>query len=284
MILKILTNEKKTIIIKVISILKHFIVSNRNSLISLFQALIAISDTDLSFDIIENILLILDMLYSQQILNLDEYQIAISFLLKKQNIIPLDSVNHINEDFLISKPRHDINTDHQIELLKKKNKSLEEKHQNLVIENQKLKDEIKISNKSSNKTNSSQNNEIFNEMIQQSKIEPNLRVYSKKFYDIMTVAFIIGGSCYRLLQKYLPIPNERNIRKKFSPILDKISNNLTNELNCDVILSDLNLKQPKNDPLYVTLAIDTAKFKNIEGKSILKSLPNLKYIQKDKIY
>lgn len=242
MILKILTNEKKTIIIKVNSILKHFIVSNRNSLISLFQALIAISNTDLSFDIIENILLILHMLYSQQILNLGEYQIAISFLLKKQNIIPLDSVNHINEDFLISKPRYDVNTDHQIELLKKKNKSLEEKYQNLVIENQKLKDELKISNKSSNKTNSSQDNEIFNEMIQQSKIEPNLRVYSKKFYDIMTVAFIIGGSCYRLLQKYLPIPNERNIRKKFSPILDKISNNLTNELNCDVILSDLNLK------------------------------------------
>lgn len=38
MILKIITNEKKNIIIKIISILKYFISSNKSSLISLFQA------------------------------------------------------------------------------------------------------------------------------------------------------------------------------------------------------------------------------------------------------
>lgn len=224
------------------------------------------------------------MLYSLKVLNYDEYQLAVDFLLKKQKTIPLDSVKNIDDDFLVSKPRYDVNADHQIELLKRKNEILEEKYQNLVIENQKIKDELKLFNKPSNETKTSQNNEIFNEMIKQSKIEPNLRVYSKHFYDIMTVAFIIGGPCHRLLQKYLPIPHERNIRKKFSPILQKISNNLTNEFNCDAIIKDLNLKQPKNDPLYVTLAIDAAKFKNIEGKSILKSLPNLNYIQENKIY
>lgn len=283
MILKIITNEKKNIIIQIISILKYFILSNQSSLISLFQALVEISNSDLSIDIIENILLILQMLYSLKALNFDGYQLAVDFLLKNQNSIPIDSVKNINDDFLISKPRYDVNTNHQIELLKRKNEILEEKYQNLIIENRKLKDEKSLFNKS-NESKSFQNNKIFDEMIQQSKIEPNLRVYSKHFYDLMTVAFIIGSPCYRLLQKYLPIPHERNIRKKFSPVLQRISNNLTNEFNCDEILKDLNLKQPKNDPLYVTLAIDAAKFKNIEGKFILKSLPNLKYIQENKIY
>lgn len=56
-------------------------------------------------------------------------------------------------------------------------------------------------------------------MIKVSIKIPNKRNYSEKYYAIMTFAFLVGESCYNILQKYLPIPHESKIRKKMYPII-----------------------------------------------------------------
>ena len=49
-------------------------------------------------------------------------------------------------------------------------------------------------------------------------------------------------------------------------------NDLLNKDNCDNIIKSLKMVQPDNDPLFVTLAIDAAKFKSISGIEIKKIL------------
>ena len=72
---------------------------------------------------------------------------------------------------------------------------------------------------------------------------------------------------------------------------------LANILKCSNIIDNSKLTQPKDDPLYVAIAIDAAKFKNIQGKHIIQKLnhlkfteekkhecPYLSYIKEDKVY
>ena len=108
----------------------------------------------------------------------------------------------------------------------------------------------------------------------------------------MSAAFISGSSAYKILQKYLPIPNEKCIRERFYPFINSYSEYLTNTELCDCIIRSLNVVQP----LYVTVAIDAAKFKNVKGCDIKKHFQTMKsqintnmishlsYLQDDIVY
>lgn len=80
------------------------------------------------------------------------------------------------------------------------------------------------------------------------------------------------------------------------PVIYKYTRCLLDSNNCDNIIKSLNMIQPSDDPLFATLAIDAAKFKNIKGKEIKSSLKKcilldrnnsnffLKYIDDEIIY
>lgn len=110
---------------------------------------------------------------------------------------------------------------------------------------------------------------------------PNNRKYSEKYYGIMTSAFLVGESCYNILQKYLPIPHESKIREKMYLIIREYINDLLNKDNCDNIIKSLKMVQPDNDPLFVTLAIDAAKFKSISGIEIKKKFTKISELADD---
>lgn len=286
--LRLLTNQHKDKIIRAALILRDFICNNQ-SLNDLFNSLILINhDNDISNDIIENIIVVLQILHSFQCLSFNDLNIAISHLLNSKKIgfnFQNETLNYIENDTFPIPQHNDIKKEHKIQLLQKENNELKN---NIIL----LKEEIsslqkncltkdQIQNQNHSK---SFNNEIFDEMIKVSKMIPNKRTYSEKYYAIMTSAFLVGEPCYNILQKYLPIPHESKIREKMYPIIRKYINNLLNINNCDNIIDSLHMIQPNNDPLYATLAIDAAKFKNISGKDIKKNFSKISEIANDNTF
>ena len=65
---------------------------------------------------------------------------------------------------------------------------------------------------------------------------------------------------------------DNDILAEMYPVIYKYTRCLLDSNNCDNIIKSLNMIQPSDDPLFATLAIDAAKFKNIKGKEIKSSL------------
>lgn len=259
------------------------------SLLSLFNALILINhDNDISNDIIENIIVVLQILHSFQCLNFNNLNIAITQLLNSKKLsfnFQEKTLKYIENDIFPLYHENDIKKERQIQILQKENNELKENINLLQEEITFLKKKVDFPNKIPNQDKSKMaNNEIFDEIIKISKMVPNNRKYSDKYYAIMTSAFLVGESCYNILQKYLPIPHESKIREKMYPIIRKYINDLLNTNNCDNIINSLNMIQPDGNPLFVTLAIDAAKFKNISGKEIEKNFSKISELANDEIY
>lgn len=287
-ILHHLNNQNKFKISGAAKIIEEFIYIKSKSKISLYKALKLLNEEKAEIEIVENVIILLQFLYSCQSISKKNMKFALKILLKSVNQMQdlYEDLEDMKFDILTRNNNHyDINNNSfLIGKLKKDCKILSDQNDQLKNENEKLIELIKqkdILLCEKNEFNINYN-DIFSEMMMQSKIEPNLRVYSKKYNEVMSVAYLLGGQCYNVLQKYLPIPNERNIRKKMSPYINQITENLTNVSKCSKIISNSQLTQPKDDPLYVAIAIDAAKFKNIQGKTIIQKLNDLKYSEKSK--
>lgn len=273
LILKLLSNKHKDKIIRASLVFRSFI-CNSNSLKHLFNALFLINnDNNISNDIIENIIVVLQILYSFQCFKFSDLNLATELLLKFKKIgfnFQEETLKYIENDIAHNPQYHDIKNERSIRLLQSENSDLKEKVKLLTEELNSLKEKLDKSSKDFMKKDTSPKiyNEIFSEMIKMSNIVPNRRNYSEKFYEIMTSAFLVGESCYNIMQKFLPIPHESRIREKMYPIIREYINNLLNMNYCDKIIDSLKIMQPKENPLFATLAIDAAKFKNISGKEI----------------
>lgn len=284
--LRLLTNQHKDKIIRAALILRDFL-CNRQSLLSLFNALVLINhDCKISNDIIENIIVVLQILHSFQCLNFNDLNIAITNLSNSKTLsfnFQDETLKYIKNDIFPLPKEKNIKKERQIQLLQNENNDLKDNISLLKKEIISLREKVDLQKDKTTDQDKSKrvNNDIFDEMIKVSKMTPNNRKYSEKYYGIMTSAFLVGESCYNILQKYLPIPHESKIREKMYPIIREYINDLLNKDNCDNIIKSLKMVQPDNDPLFVTLAIDAAKFKSISGIEIKKNFTKISELADD---
>ena len=203
-------------------------------------------DCKISNDIIENIIVVLQILHSFQCLNFNDLNIAITNLSNSKTLsfnFQDETLKYIENDIFPLPKEKNIKKERQIQLLQNENNDLKDNISLLKKEIISLREKVDLQKDKTTDQDKSKrvNNGIFDEMIKVSKITPNNRKYSEKYYGIMTSAFLVGESCYNILQKYLPIPHESKIREKMYPIIREYINDLLNKDNCDNIIKSLKM-------------------------------------------
>ena len=72
--------------------------------------------------------------------------------------------------------------------------------------------------------------------------------------------YINSNITYKLLKKFIPLPNPDNLRKEYKPVIKSKENNLLNKNQIKYLLEELKKEMSKeeNGPIIATLAFDAA--------------------------
>lgn len=105
-------------------------------------------------------------------------------------------------------------------------------------------------------------NNIFDEAAEQINNKPNTRYFSNFFRDIQ------GSKTYKFVRTYFPLISDRDLRRNYSKEKTSIMKMLIDESRVNEVADKTSESGTSDDPIIATLAIDAAKFKNINGSSI----------------
>ena len=140
--------------------------------------------------------------------------------------------------------------------LKKKNSKIKELNEHIQILS-------KIENNSSNEIEYGPENltpSLILEILKNSKINVFCRKYSRALKDICFMLYINSNITYKLLRKFIPLPNPDNLRKEYSVIVKNKQDNLLNKDQIEYLLEELRgeMSKKENEPIVATIAFDAA--------------------------
>lgn len=98
------------------------------------------------------------------------------------------------------------------------------------------------------------------EIVKNSKINMYCRRYSQAFKDICFMLYINSNITYKLLRKFIPLPNPDNLRKEYKTMIKSKEDNLLNERQIKYLLEELKgeMSKDENKPIIATISFDAA--------------------------
>lgn len=257
-------HEDMLLMIKICEIFRSIRRNSDYCFVEAFQkAIYTYKKKDNPFDKVH--ILLLQLLYSTTTLNSGELMILLQLYYGKD--FPQDDLFSTRLSF----PQRDTVTE---------NKEKYILNQEIIHLEKMLDKERKLQTNSIPKPQGS--NDIMQEAILQDSKNKHSRQYSDKFKAVCSIVYIYGPKAYGFLQKFFPLPNERSLRKWFSPEIKSYVENLMNKDNIPGLISEF--IPAGTTGVHATLAIDAAKFKDIIGSTIKEMFPTLESIENDKTY
>lgn len=98
------------------------------------------------------------------------------------------------------------------------------------------------------------------EILKNSQINVYCRKYSKTLKDICFMLYLNSNITYKLLRKFIPLPNPDNLRKEYKTMIKNKQENLLNENQIKYLLEELRgeMLKEENEPIIATIAFDAA--------------------------